>query len=367
MKITKTMGVLGTAALASAFLTACSTGSSNTTTTTSAAGGSSGSSNANCPLVGAPDPGNSAPPSGVANATGAPKLTKKSTYTVAFSQNASNNPWRLAETKSFKEEAAKRGWKLTVTDANNDQAKQIQDIKGLIAQKPDALFIAPITEQLGNVVVDAAKAGIPVFLVDRAVDEKVAKPGQDFVSDMTSDFVQEGKRAAWAMANATGGNAKIIELEGTTGASPAIDRKKGFDTAIKACPGMQVIVSQDGDFQRVKGRQVAQTLLQSHPDANAIYAHNDEMAVGAIAAIQATGKTPGKDIKLVSIDGEKDALSAIQKGQLYTSVECSPHFGPKAFDTMEQYASGQPTPVALINTDRLFNSQNAAQLFNTAF
>jgi galactofuranose transport system substrate-binding protein len=369
LKITKTMGVLGTAAVASAFLTACSTGSSSTTTTTSAAGGGGGSSSqaSNCALVGAPDPGNSAPPQGVANASGAPKLTKKSTYNVALSQNASNNPWRLAETASFKDEAAKRGWKLTVTDANNDQAKQIQDIKGLIAQKPDALFIAPITEQLGNVVVDAAKAGIPVFLVDRDVDHKVAKPGTDFVTVMTSDFVQEGKRAAWAMANATGGNAKIIELEGTTGASPAIDRKKGFDDAVKACPGMQIIASQDGDFTRVKGRSVAQTLLQSHPDATAIYAHNDEMAVGAIAAIKAAGKTPGKDIKLVSIDGEKDGVSAITKGELYTVVECSPHFGPKAFDTMEQYAEGKPTPVALINTDRLFNSSNAAQLLSTAF
>jgi ABC-type sugar transport system substrate-binding protein len=364
----RTMSVLGTAAVASALLTACSTGSSNSTATTSAAaGGGAASQASNCPLVGAPDPGNSAPPSGVASASGAPKLTKKSTYNVAFSQNASNNPWRLAETASFKDEATKRGWKLTVTDANNDQAKQIQDIKGLIAQKPDALFIAPITEQLGNVVKEAGAAGIPVFLVDRDVDHNVAKPGQDFVSVMTSDFIQEGKRAAWAMANATGGNAKIIELEGTTGASPAIDRKKGFDEAVKACPGMQVIVSQDGDFTRVKGRAVAQTLLQSHPDANAIYAHNDEMAVGAIAAIKAAGKTPGKDIKLVSIDGEKDALSAIQKGELYTSVECSPRFGAKAFDTMEQYAGGQATPVALINSDRLFNQQNAAQLFNTAF
>ena len=115
-----------------------------------------------------------------------------------------------------------------------------------------------------------------------------------------------------------------------------------------------------------QGPLVAQTLLQSHPDATAIYAHNDEMAVGAIAAIKAAGKTPGKDIKLVSIDGEKDGLAAIQKGELYTSVECSPRFGPKAFDTMEQYASGKH-PVALINTDRLFNSQNAAQLYSTAF
>src|SRR5207245_8113031 len=109
-------------------------------------------------------------------------------------------------------------------------------------------------------------------------------------------------------------------------------------------------------------RSGAQTLLQSDPDATAIYAHNDEMAVGAIAAIKAAGKAPGKDIKLVSIDGEKDGVTAITKGELYTVVECSPHFGPKAFDTMEKYASGQPTPAALTNTDRRFNSQTAAQL-----
>jgi ABC-type sugar transport system substrate-binding protein len=366
LKITKTMGVLGTAAMASALLTACSTGDSGSTATTSAAAGGA-SQASNCPLVGAPDPGNSSPPAGVAAATSAPKVTKKDKYNIAFSQNASNNPWRLAETASFKSEAQKRGWNLTVTDANNDQAKQIQDVKGLIAQKPDALFIAPITEQLGNVVVDAAKAGVPVFLVDRAVDTKVAKPGQDFVSVMTSDFVQEGKRAAWAMANATGGKAQIIELEGTTGASPAIDRKKGFDEAIKACPDMKVVVSQDGDFTRDKGRQVTETLLQSNPNANAIYAHNDEMAIGAIAALKSAGKAPGKDVKLVSIDGEKDALKAIQAGELYASVECSPHFGVKALDTMAGYANGEQTPTQLLNEDRFFDSKNAAQLIDTAF
>src|SRR3954470_12270651 len=365
MKIATALGVLGTATVTSALLTACSTGGTGTTTTSAAGGGSSQA--ANCPLVGAADPGNSAPPSGVANASGAPKLTKKSTYTVAFSQNASNNPWRLAETASFKEEAAKRGWKLTVTDANNDQAKQIQDIKGLIAQKPDALFIAPITQQLGNVVKEAGAAGIPVFLVDRDVDHNVAKPGQDFVSVMTSDFVQEGKRAAWAMANATGGNAKIIELEGTTGASPAIDRKKGFDNAIKACPGMKILVSQDGDFTRSKGQSVAETLLQSHPDATAIYAHNDEMAIGAIAAIKAMGKVPGKDIKVVSIDGERDGLKAVAAGALYTTVECNPRFGPKAFATMKLYAGGKSVPTLIVNSDQLFNSKNAKQNIAKAY
>ena len=96
------------------------------------------------------------------------------------------------------------------------------------------------------------------------------------------------------MAKATGGKAKIIELEGTTGASPAIDRKKGFDEAIKQCPGMQVVVSQDADFTRAKGQSVAETLLQSHPDATAIYAHNDEMALGAIAAAKAIGGSPAR-------------------------------------------------------------------------
>ena len=367
MKITKTMGVLGTAAVASALLTACSTGSSNSTTTTSAAAGGGSTQAANCPLVGAPDPGNSAPPSGVANATGAPKLTKKSTYNVAFSQNASNNPWRLAETASFKDEASKRGWKLTVTDANNDQAKQIQDIKGLIAQKPDALFIAPITEQLGNVVVDAGKAGIPVFLVDRDVDHKVAKPGTDFVSVMTSDFVQEGKRAAWAMANALNGNGKIIELEGTTGASPAIDRKKGFDEAIKACPGMQIIASQDGDFTRVKGRS-------GRADAAAVAPRRDrdlraQRRDGHRRHRRDQGGRQGACQGHHAREHRRREGRALRhhEGRAVTVVECPPHFGPKAFDTMEQYASGQPTPVALINTDRLFNEQNAAQLLNTAF
>jgi ribose transport system substrate-binding protein len=194
----------------------------------------------------------------------------------------------------MKAEAEKLGYQLTVTDANNDQDKQIQDIKGLIAQKPDAIFIAPITEQLGNVVADAADADIPVFLLDRDVDHAVAEPGKDYVTVIVSDFVQQGRRAAWSMAQATGGTAKIIELEGTTGSSPAIDRKAGFHEAAAECPDMEIIVSQSADFTRADGQSVTETLLQSHPDATAVYAHNDEMALGAIAAIKAAGKVPGK-------------------------------------------------------------------------
>jgi ribose transport system substrate-binding protein len=312
-----------------------------------------------CALVKAPDPGNSKAPAGVPLSKNAPKVAKKSTYTVAFSQNASNNPWRLAETNSMKAEAKKLGYKITVTDANNSQSKQIQDVKSLIAQRPDALFIAPITEQMANVIKQAGQAGIPVFLLDRDVNHKVAVPGKDFVTVIQSDFVQEGKRAAVQMAKATGGNAKIIELRGTTGASPAIDRKKGFDAAIKGCSGLKVIASQDGDFNRATGQKVAETLLQAHPETTAVYAHNDEMAIGAIAAIKALGKVPGKDIKIISIDGEKDALKAIAAGTMFASVECNPRFGPKAFATMRDYAAGKPVKTLIVNTDGLYTKKNA--------
>ena len=343
-------------------------------TATPAAVGSPGASSAaatataaaDCTLLSAPEPGNSEPPAGVAMAEKAPKLTAKDNFVAAFSQNASNNPWRLAETASMKAEAEKQGVKLTITDGNNDQAKQIQDVRSLISQKPDILFLAPMTDPVATVVKEAAKAGIPVVLLDREVD-KSAVAGTDYVTVIRSDFVQEGKRAAWAMAKATNGKATIIELEGTTGASPANDRKKGFDEAIAACPDMKVVASQDGDFTRAKGQQVAEALLQAHPDATAVYAHNDEMALGAISAIKSMGKTPGKDIMVVSIDGEKDALQAIIDGELYASVECNPGFGPSAFEVMKKYAAGEKIPTVMINPDKMYDASNAKDFLATAY
>jgi ABC-type sugar transport system substrate-binding protein len=360
----RTTSLLLAGAVMAPFLTGCS---NDAGPTGGSASGGEVEVAADCPLATAPDPGNSEPPKDVPMATAAPKLPEKDSYRVAFSQNASNNPWRLAETESMKQEAQEHGFQLTVTDANNEQAKQIQDIKGLIAQKPDALFVAPITEQLGNVVAQAADAEIPVFLLDRDVDHAAAKPGKDYVTVMVSDFVQQGRRAAWAMAQATGGTAKIIELEGTTGSSPAIDRKKGFHEYADQCPGMEIVVSQSADFTRADGQSVTETLLQSHPDATAIYAHNDEMALGAIAAIRAAGKVPGQDIKVVSIDGSRDALNAVIAGELFATVESNPRFGPLAFETMVEYAEKGEVPVRLGLEDRLFDSSNASEHVDEAY
>jgi ABC-type sugar transport system substrate-binding protein len=297
-----------------------------------------------------------------------PKLAEKKTYKVGFAQTESNNPWRLAETASMKDEAAKLGYQLVYTDAAGSAAKQAADVNSMIAQGVDAIFLPPREDKpLVPVILAAKKAGIPVFLIDRDVDHKMAKPGEDYVTFIGSDFVEEGQRAADWLIKATGGKAKIIELEGTTGASPANDRKKGFDDKVKTQPGMQILASQSGDFARDKGRQVAETLLQAHPDATAIFAHNDEMALGAIAALEAAGKVPGKDVIIVSCDGEKEAVQAIVDGKMGATCECNPRFGPKAFEVMKNFAAGQKIPAYIKNTDNFYDQSNAKDMVASAF
>jgi ribose transport system substrate-binding protein len=303
-----------------------------------------------------------------AGAQDLPPLPKKDSYKVGFAQTESNNPWRIAQTESMQATAAELGHQLVYTDAAGSAAKQVADVNSMIAQGVDLIFLAPREEKpLIPAVMNAKKAGIPVILLDRNVDQSLAQAGRDYVTFIGSDFIEEGRRAAEWLITATGGNAKIIQLEGTVGSSPANDRRKGFEDAIAGTPGMQIVASQSGDFARDKGRQVAETLLQAHPDATAIYAHNDEMAVGAIAAIEAAGKVPGKDIVLVSIDGTRDALQAIIDGKLGATVECNPRFGPKAFETLAAYANGETIPAWVKNDDKFFDAANAKDEIANAY
>ncbi|HWL71158.1 MAG TPA: ABC transporter substrate-binding protein [Geminicoccus sp.] len=305
---------------------------------------------------------------GSATAQELPKLEPKDSYKVGFAQTESNNPWRIAQTKSMQDEAQKRGWQLVYTDAAGSAAKQVADVNSMIAQGVDAIFLAPREEKpLIPAVMAAKRAGIPVILLDRSVDPSLAEAGRDYVTFIGSDFIEEGRRAGEWLAQTTGGKAKIIELQGTTGSSPANDRAQGFAEAIKDHPEMEVVASQSGDFARDKGRQVAETLLQAHPDATAIYAHNDEMAVGAIAAVEAAGKVPGKDITIVSVDGTRDALQAIIDGKMGATVECSPFFGPVAYDTLVKYANGETIAPKIINEDRFFDASNAQELIAEAY
>ena len=297
-----------------------------------------------------------------------PKLEQKDTYKVGFAQTESNNPWRIAQTNSMKSEAEKLGYQLVYTDAAGSAAKQVADVNSMIAQGVDLIFLAPREEKpLIPAVLAAKKAGIPVILLDRSVDPKLATAGKDYVTFIGSDFVEEGKRVAeWLVKNANG-KTKIIELEGTTGSSPANDRKKGFDDAIKAAGGFQIVASQSGDFSRDKGRQVAEALLQAHPDANIVYAHNDEMALGAIAALEAAGKKPGKDVLVLSIDGGKEAVKAIADGKIGAVVECNPRFGPIAYKTLKRYAAGDKIEAWVKNTDKFYDTANASAEVGSAY
>ncbi|HEY0524321.1 MAG TPA: ABC transporter substrate-binding protein [Stellaceae bacterium] len=308
-------------------------------------------------------------PSGSATAAdGLPPMKQKQTYKVGFAQTESNNPWRIAQTESMRAEAQKLGWQLVYTDAAGSAAKQVSDVDSMIAQGVDLIFLAPREEKpLIPAVMKAKRAGIPVILLDRRVDASLAKPGQDYVTFIGSDFIDQGRRAAEWLIRKTGGNAKIIELQGTIGSSPANDRRKGFADVIAKAPGMQIVASQSGDFTRDKGRQVMETLLQAHPEATVVYAHNDEMAMGAIAALEAAGRKPGQDITIVSIDGTRDALQAIVDGKIGAVVESNPRFGPKAFETAKHYASGEKIDLWIKIPDNFYDASNAKDFVAAAY
>ena len=287
-------------------------------------------------------------------------------YVVGFSQMESDNPWRVAETRSLREEAAKRGVEIVVTDAQGQTAKQVSDVEDLIARRVNLILLAPREfEGLAPALQSAREAKIPVVLIDRMA---AGTPGEDYVTFLGSNFVEQGRRAAEWLATATNGQASIVELSGTPGASVAADRAKGFREGIAKHPGMTIVASQTGNFTRAEGEKVMQNLAQSlGSKITAVYAHNDEMALGAIQALKAAGRKPGTDVVVVSIDGQRAALEAILAGELGATVESNPRFGPLAFDMVDSLRKGRPVPRQVILTDRLFDKANAQQFLGEAY
>ena len=286
---------------------------------------------------------------------------------VGFSQTEEDGPWRIAETKSMRDEAAKRGYELVYTNARGATAQQVSDLEDIIAQRVDAIFLAPREAKGFEGPLQAAKdAGIPVILIDRELEGP--KAGDDYVTFIGSNFIEEGRRAGEWLAKQTSGKAGIVELLGTAGSSVANDRHQGFADAIKAYPDMKIITAQDGNFTRAQGQKVMESLIQAHGRAiTAVYTHNDEMALGAIQALKAANMNPGKDVIVVSVDGQKSALQAIIDGDMNATVECNPRFGPVAFDTLEKFKRGEKIPAKIINEDRFFDSTNAKQFVGEAF
>jgi simple sugar transport system substrate-binding protein len=265
------------------------------------------------------------------------------TITLGFSQVGSESGWRSANTDSIKDAAAAAGINLKFSDAQQKQENQIQAIRDYIAQKVDVISFSPVVTTGWDTVLQEAKAAhIPVILTDRQVDSDPSL----YVSLVGSDFEAEGERAAHLLEKVLAqpgspSQVNIAVLEGTTGSAPALDRAKGFKKVMDASdPSWKIVVSQTGDFTRDGGKQVMAAFLQSHPEINVLFAHNDDMALGAIQAIEAAGKKPGTDIKIVSIDGVHDGFVAMAAGKINAIAECNPLLGPQLMETIKTVLAG---------------------------
>jgi ABC-type sugar transport system substrate-binding protein len=284
--------------------------------------------------------------------------------TIGFSQVGAESEWRTANTASIKDAAKRAGVNLKFADAQQQQQNQVKALRSFIAQRVDVIAFSPVVETGWETVLREAKnAKIPVILTDRAV--KVSDPSL-YVSFIGSDFVEEGRRAGrWLLEYAKKNPAKalnIVELQGTTGAAPAIDRKNGFAEVIAGNPKLKIIRSQTGDFTRAKGKEVMEAFLKSEgKNINVLYAHNDDMAIGAIQAIEEAGLKPGKDIVIVSIDGVRGAFQAMVAGKLNVTVECNPLLGPLLVQTAQDVLAGKPVPKRITVTEGVFPAETAAK------
>lgn len=292
--------------------------------------------------------------------TGSGPGSAKAGLTVGFSQIGAESAWRTAETQSIRDEAKIRGVNLKFSDAQQKQENQIKAVKTFIAQRVDAIILAPVVETGWEPVLKEAKrARIPVVLVDRGV--KVSDESL-YATLIASDFVEEGRMAAEWLCKKTGGKCNVVELQGTPGSAPAIDRKRGFEEAIKGYPGVKVIKSQTGDFKRAGGKEVTEAFIKAEgKNIGAVYAHNDDMALGAIQALEAAGMTPGKDVVVVSIDGVRAAFEAMVEGKLNATVECNPLLGPMAFDAVEKIVGGESVPKKMIVKDAVYTQETAGE------
>ena len=278
--------------------------------------------------------------------------------TVGFSQIGSESGWRAAETTVTREEAEKRGIDLKFADAQQKQENQIKAVRGFIAQGVDAILLAPVVATgWDEVLEEAQEAEIPVVLLDRQVDS----PDTMYLTAVGSDLVHEGRVAGeWLAQDVGDKECKVVELQGTTGSSPAINRKKGFEEAIAGHKNITIVRSQTGDFTRTKGKEVMESFIKAEgggKDICAVYAHNDDMAVGAIQAIKEAGLKPGTDIRIVSIDAVPDIFLAMAAGEANATVELTPNMAGPAFDALSAYLADGKAPPKWIQTESKLYTQ----------
>ena len=290
----------------------------------------------------------------------------KKTYqqlVVGFSQIGAESEWRTGNTASIKETAEELGIELIFSDAQQKQENQIKAIRTFIAQQVDVIGVSPVVETGWESVFQEAKdAGIPIILVDRRADI----PEDLYTTHLGSDFLEEGRNSARVMADLLDGEGNIVELVGTLDSAPANDRYIGFREILQDYPGMKIIASESSDFTRAKGKEVMEGFLEQYGDQiDALYAHNDDSAIGAIKAIEEYGLKPGEDIIIVSIDAIRDAFQAMIDGKLNATIECNPLLGPQFFEIALKVVNGEPVPKWIPSQESIFYPDNAAEIMPT--
>ncbi len=292
--------------------------------------------------------------------------------TMGFSQIGAESEWRTANTESVKQAAKDAGIKLQFSDAQQKQENQIKAIRSFIAQKVDVIAFVPIVETGWDTVLKEAKdAKIPVIVVDR--DVKVSDDSL-YVAKLGTDSVAEGKKVfSWLdeylkkenKQPRSGDKFNIVVLEGTVGSSVAIGRQDGFKNAMAASPNAakyQILASQTGEFTRQKGQEVMESFLKSDRDKiDVLFAHNDDMALGAIQAIEAAGLKPGKDITIISIDAVKGMFQAMIDGKANCTVECNPLQGPLLMETAKKILNNESVPKQVYVEEGIFPADVAAK------
>ncbi|KQY06703.1 LacI family transcriptional regulator [Mycobacterium sp. Root135] len=280
--------------------------------------------------------------------------------TMGFSQVGAESGWRTANTTSIQDAAKAADVNLKFSDANGEQENQISAIRSFVQQRVSVIAFSPVVRTGWDaVLLEAKNAGIPVILTDRAVDTQEKDFYKTFLG---ADFVQEGKWAGeWTAKEyaSAPGPVNIVQLEGTTGSDPALERSTGFADAIKANPNLKVIASQSGDFTRSGGKQVMEAFLKANPKIDMVFAQNDDMALGAVEAIEAAGKKPGQDIKIVAIDATHDGMQATADGKFNFLVECNPLLGPQLMDIAKKVVAGETVPARIVTPDQTFDQQQA--------
>ena len=289
----------------------------------------------------------------------APSAEKK--FVVAYCQGESTSAWKLAQNDSMKKAIEGQGWEFRFADAGGSTPKQVADVEDFVNQGVDYICVSPREMDGLQPALDAAKkAKIPVLLIDREIN---AKYGEDYLTFIGGDFHLEGVTAGNFIKDKWP-NAKVVEITGTPATSVAMDRTNGFAEAIKGS-GVTLVSQQNGDWSRATAEKVMANVAQAQKgNFDVVYSHSDEMTFGIIVALKSAGLQPGKDVYIVSVDGQRLAIELIIEGEMAAIVECTPLHGPKAVEVIKDHLAGKTIPPKHILTGLVFDEKNAKDLLD---